>query len=139
MGTPTARNVAPAFSEYAETVRGNHCSKIGRDFLHRIVTRGRKLDPHASPKSRKSWGNPDHASTSTAKTNIHGKKQMLFIWWDILEGIYYELLPPNETIPGERYQQQLMQLSQALKHKQPQYAERHDKVGDLSALQYSAT
>ncbi|GFT26611.1 hypothetical protein TNCV_3604291 [Trichonephila clavipes] len=25
MGTPTARNVAPAFSEYAETVRSNHC------------------------------------------------------------------------------------------------------------------
>ncbi|GFY13564.1 hypothetical protein TNCV_4959341 [Trichonephila clavipes] len=26
MGTPTARNVAPAGSEYAETVRSNHCS-----------------------------------------------------------------------------------------------------------------
>ncbi|GFT92909.1 putative transposable element [Trichonephila clavipes] len=28
MGTPTARNVAPAGSEYAETVRSNHCSNI---------------------------------------------------------------------------------------------------------------
>ncbi|GFX91235.1 hypothetical protein TNCV_1246501 [Trichonephila clavipes] len=26
MGTPTARNVAPAGSEYAETVRNNHCT-----------------------------------------------------------------------------------------------------------------
>ncbi|GFU46684.1 hypothetical protein TNCV_1546911 [Trichonephila clavipes] len=26
MGTPTARNVAPAGSEYAETVRINHCN-----------------------------------------------------------------------------------------------------------------
>ncbi|GFT09664.1 hypothetical protein TNCV_4948231 [Trichonephila clavipes] len=26
MGTPTARNVAPAGSEYAETVRSNHCN-----------------------------------------------------------------------------------------------------------------
>ncbi|GFV49778.1 hypothetical protein TNCV_1736611, partial [Trichonephila clavipes] len=25
MGTPTERNVAPAGSEYAETVRSNHC------------------------------------------------------------------------------------------------------------------
>ncbi|GFW23935.1 hypothetical protein TNCV_946191 [Trichonephila clavipes] len=25
MGTPTAKNVAPAGSEYAETVRSNHC------------------------------------------------------------------------------------------------------------------
>ncbi|GFS89457.1 hypothetical protein TNCV_1809671 [Trichonephila clavipes] len=27
MGTPTARKVAPAGSEYAETVRSNHCTK----------------------------------------------------------------------------------------------------------------
>ncbi|GFX92519.1 hypothetical protein TNCV_710241 [Trichonephila clavipes] len=27
MDTPTARNVAPAGSEYAETVRSNHCSE----------------------------------------------------------------------------------------------------------------
>ncbi|GFS82509.1 transposable element Tcb1 transposase [Trichonephila clavipes] len=32
-GTPTARNVAPAGSEYAETVRSNHCSE-GRDMYH---------------------------------------------------------------------------------------------------------
>ncbi|GFX21120.1 hypothetical protein TNCV_4366991 [Trichonephila clavipes] len=29
MGTPTARNVAPAGSEYAETVRSNHCTTRG--------------------------------------------------------------------------------------------------------------
>ncbi|GFV65393.1 hypothetical protein TNCV_2638231 [Trichonephila clavipes] len=28
MGTPTTRNVAPAVSEYAETVRSNHCSRL---------------------------------------------------------------------------------------------------------------
>ena len=42
--------------------------------------------------------------------------------------VYYELLQPNETITAERYQQQLMQLSRALKFKRPQYAKRHDKV-----------
>ena len=59
---------------------------------------------------------------------IFSKKLMLCIWWDLLEVIYYELLQPNETIPGERYQQQLMQLSRALKVKRPQYAKRHDKI-----------
>ncbi|UYV82070.1 hypothetical protein LAZ67_21000657 [Cordylochernes scorpioides] len=39
-----------------------------------------------------------------------------------------ELLQPNETITGERYQQQLMRLSRALKIKRPLYAKRHDKV-----------
>ncbi|UYV67697.1 SEPT7 [Cordylochernes scorpioides] len=69
-----------------------------------------------------------HASTSTAKPNIHGKKLMLCIWWDQLRVIYYELLQPNETITGEHYQQQLMRLSRALKIKRPLYAKRHDKV-----------
>jgi len=41
--------------------------------------------------------------------------------------MYYELLQPNEIITGE-YQQQLMQLSRALKQKWPDYTKRHDKV-----------
>lgn len=48
--------------------------------------------------------------------------------WDQKGVVYYELLKPNETITGERYQQQLMQLSRALKVKRPEYAKRHDKV-----------
>ena len=52
----------------------------------------------------------------------------LYIWWNQLEVVYYELPQPNETITAERYQQQLMQLSRALKFKRPQYAKRHDKV-----------
>ena len=34
--------------------------------------------------------------------------------------IYYNLLKPNETITGKRYQTQLMRLSQALREKGPQ-------------------
>ena len=63
----------------------------------------------------------------TAKPNIHSAKLMLCIWRDQLGVVYYELLQPNETITGERFQQ-LMQLSQALKQKQPYYVKRHDKV-----------
>ncbi|UYV62513.1 hypothetical protein LAZ67_2000915 [Cordylochernes scorpioides] len=99
-----------------------------KGFLHRIVTRDEKWIHYDNPKRRKSWVMPGHASTSTAKPNIHGKKLMLCIWWDQLGVIYYELLQPNETITGERYQQQLMRLSRALKIKRPLYAKRHDKV-----------
>ncbi|UYV76574.1 hypothetical protein LAZ67_14001221 [Cordylochernes scorpioides] len=99
-----------------------------KGFLHRIVTGDEKWIHYDNPKRRKSWVKPSHASTSTAKPNIHGKKLMLCIWWDQLGVIYYELLQPNETITGERYQQQLMRLSRALKIKRPLYAKRHDKV-----------
>jgi len=71
-------------------------------------------------------GVPGHASTSTAKPKIHGSKIMLCIWWDQLGVVYYELLKPTETITGDQYRTQLMQLSRALKDKRPQYNERHD-------------
>ncbi|UYV79010.1 SETMAR [Cordylochernes scorpioides] len=107
---------------------GNIERRICTVFLHRIVTGDEKWIHYDNPKRRKSSVKPGHASTSTAKPNIHGKKLMLCIWWDQLGVIYYELLQPNETITGERYQQQLMRLSQALKIKRPLYTKRHDKV-----------
>ena len=35
---------------------------------------------------------------STARSNIHGAKVILCIWWDQLDVVYYELLKPSETI-----------------------------------------
>lgn len=99
-----------------------------KSFLHRIVTGDEKWIHYDNPKRRKSWGRPGHSSNLTPKANIHAKKLMLCIWWDQVGVIYYELLQPNQTITGERYKQQLMKLSEALKLKRPQYAKRHDKV-----------
>ena len=70
----------------------------------------------------------NHASTPTAKLNIHGKKLMLCIWWDQFGDVYYELLKPNETIIGALYRTQLMRLSRALKKKRAHYYSRHDKI-----------
>ena len=72
-------------------------------------------------------GMPGHASTSTAKPNIHGKKLMLCIWWDQFGDVYYELLKPNEIITGVLYRTQLMRLSRALKKKRAHYS-KHDKI-----------
>ena len=68
-----------------------------KGFLHRIVTGDEKWIHYDNPKRRKSWEVPGHASTSTAKPNIHGSKVMLCILWDQFGVVYYELLKPTET------------------------------------------
>ena len=50
-----------------------------KGFLHRIVTGDEKRAHYDNPKRRKLWGMPGHASTSTARPNIHGAKVMLCI------------------------------------------------------------
>ena len=99
-----------------------------KGFLDRIVTGDEKWIHYDNPKWRKSWVKPGQPSTSTAKSNIHGSKLMLCIWWDQRGVIYYELLKPNETITAERYRTQLIHLNRTLKEKRPEYGDRHDKV-----------
>ncbi|GBP64513.1 Ubiquitin carboxyl-terminal hydrolase 36 [Eumeta japonica] len=43
-----------------------------KSVLHRIVTGAEKCIHYDNPKRRKSWGEPGHTSTSSAKPNIHG-------------------------------------------------------------------
>ena len=102
------RNVEHRFFTY-EILLATHKRK---GFLHRIVTDDEKWIHYDNPKKKKSWGLSGHASTSTAKSNIHGKKLMLCIWWDQFSVVYYELLKPNETT-GALYRTQLMRLSRA--------------------------
>ena len=66
-----------------------------KGFLHRIVTGDEKWNHYSNPKRRKSWGLLGHASTSSARPNIHAAKVMLCISWDQVGVIYYELLKPN--------------------------------------------
>lgn len=78
-------------------------------------------------KRKKSWSFPRHAYTyidSQAKYPWF-KAHALYL---VGSTEYYELLKPNETITGDRYQTQLTHLSRALKEKRPQFNERHDKV-----------
>ena len=85
-----------------------------KGYLHCIATGDEKWIRYDNPKRKKS--------------NIHGSKLMLRIWWDQQGVVYYGLLQPKETIRGDRYRLQLMRLSRALKEKRPQYEQINDKV-----------
>lgn len=99
-----------------------------KSFLHRIVTGDEKWIYYDNPKRPKAWVKPGEPGPSTPKRNIHCSKVMLCIWWDQEGVLYYELLPSNQTITAERYKQQLIDLSIAMKKIRPQYSARHDKV-----------
>ena len=99
-----------------------------KSFLHQIVTSDEKWIYFQNPKRKKSWVNPGEASTSTARPNRYGKKTILCVWWDQKGVIYYELLIPGETVTAERYQQQLLNLSEALRERRPENEERRYKA-----------
>ena len=82
----------------------NNCfsGKKERVFFHRIVTCDEKWIHYSNRKRRKSWGLLGHASTSSGRRNIYAAKVMLFIWWDEVGVIYYELLKPNESVTEEQ-------------------------------------
>ena len=97
-----------------------------KGFLHCMVTDDEKWIYYSNPKRRKSWRLPGHASTSSARPNIHVAN--LCVWWDQVGVIYYKLLKSNETITGEWYRTQMMRLSRAMREKRSQYDQRHKKV-----------
>lgn len=99
-----------------------------KGFLHRILTGDEKWIYFHNPKRRKSICDPGQPSTSTPNRNIHDKKVLLCIWWDQKGIVYHQLLKEKETITGELYKQQIIFLSEQLKNKRPEYANRHDKV-----------
>jgi histone-lysine N-methyltransferase SETMAR len=66
------------------------------------------------------WVSPDKQATPRAKPDLHSRKTMLCIWWDMDEIIHYELLERNLTVTAERYCQQLRRLEEAIQAKTPE-------------------
>ena len=93
------RDVEERFFAYEQLLQRQN----RKGFLYCIVTGDEKWVHYDNPKRRKSWEMPEHASTSTARPNIHGAKVMLYIWWEQLSVVYYELLKSSETITEDQY------------------------------------
>ena len=83
----------------SEMLLGRHKKK---SFLHQIVTGDEKWIHYDNPKRKNSYVKSSQPAKSTAKSNIHGAKVILCIWWDQKGVLYYELLKPGETINGPR-------------------------------------
>lgn len=98
-----------------------------KSFMHRIITGDEKWIYFDNPKRKRSWTDPGKAPKSTPKPNIHGKKVLLCIWWDLKGVLYYELLQPGETVTAMRYKEQLIKLKQETATKRLEWATRHER------------
>lgn len=99
-----------------------------KDFLWMIVTGDEKWISYDNPKRKHSWVDPGMPATSVAKPNIHGKKVLFCIWWNMKGPIHYELLQVGETINAERYSNQLIHLADKVKKKRPLVGQRTRKI-----------
>ncbi|GFX94775.1 hypothetical protein TNCV_1636371 [Trichonephila clavipes] len=78
MGTPTAINVAPAGSEYAETVRSNHCKINKSQFRLLIFKLANAISTNGKAQNRgKKYETKHMVANSTPMTHV---KSRLPIW-----------------------------------------------------------
>ena len=124
-----------ALSDKQKENRKTSCQALIRlhqkqKILHRIVTGDEKWIYFDNPKRKRSWVGPGEPATLTPKRNLHVKKVLLCIciWWDQHGVLFYELLQPDETVTGERYEQQLNKLNNAIQQKRPEWSKRKSKV-----------
>jgi histone-lysine N-methyltransferase SETMAR len=88
-------------------------------FLHRIITGDEKWCLYINVKQRAEWLSPDKQATPRARPDLHPRKTMMSVWWDVEGVVHYELLPRNQTITADLYCQQLRRLNAAIQQKRP--------------------
>ena len=69
---------------------------------------------------KRSWSKCDEPPQITSKAELHQKKIMLSVWWDLEDFVFFELLPKNQTIYSEVHYRQLRKFNEAAKEKWPE-------------------
>ena len=93
-------------------------------FFDRLVTGDEKWVLYDNVTMRKQWLSPGQSPAPTARRELHPRKVLLSVWWDIRGVIHHELLEPGRTITAEVYCEQLDRLKSAIEQKRPALANR---------------
>ena len=70
-------------------------------FLERIVTRDEKWVCYVNIRHQRQWLDPAQKSLPDLKPDLHPKKLMLYIWWDMKGVVYFEFLDALEQLGCE--------------------------------------
>lgn len=88
-------------------------------FLERLVTGDEKWALYVNVRHKRQWLDPGEKPQSEVKADMHPKKVLLCIWWDVHGIIYYEFLDNNTTVTAELYCQQLERVQESLIKNRP--------------------
>lgn len=88
-------------------------------WLSDIVTGDETWILYLNRSRKRQWINAEEQPSNVPKADLHPRKIMMSIWWDVEGIIYYELLDDN-TVTAELYCNQLDRLSRAIAEKRPQ-------------------
>ncbi len=88
-------------------------------WLGSLITGDEKWVLYVNVHRRHQWVDQDAEPEPEPKAEIHQKKIMLCVWWDMHGMVHQELLPPNTTINASYYCAQLERVEAELKIKRP--------------------
>ena len=86
-------------------------------FLKRSIRGDEKWVVYDNVVRKRSSSKRGEPAQSTSKADIHQKKVMLSVWWDLKGILYFELLLRNQTINLIVYCRHLMKLDKEIKEK----------------------
>ena len=70
-------------------------------------------------KQRKEWVAPGDMPKPRVKTDLHPRKIMIWIWWDWVGMVHWEMLKRNAMVNKELYIAQLHHMNEAIQLKRP--------------------
>lgn len=88
-------------------------------FLDRLITGDEKWVLYINVRRKKQWLDRAERPLSDAKADLHQKKIMICVWWDMRGIVHWERLDDNATVNSELYCHQLQRVQDALVQKRP--------------------
>lgn len=89
------------------------------DWLDQVITGDEKWVLYVNHTRKKKWVDKDERPEPEPKADLHPRKVLLSVWWDVRGVIHFELLPANTSITAAYYCAQLERLRQKLAEARP--------------------
>lgn len=97
-------------------------------WLNNLITGDEKWVLYINYQRRHQWLSAGQPAVPTPKPDLHPKKVMMSVWWNVQGIIYWELLPDGCSVTSDLYCQQLDRVAEKLKGKQDRIYFLHDNA-----------